>query len=284
MPELAAPLGSRRSGRTAPRPPRHRVRAPGAARALRRASSRSSLLSRRFTQHLRSPRLSHTDPNETCGCTQLPGGNPHAQDTHRSRSPPPLRSSTAAVAIAAVYTASGVSATTATFSTDKVSPSAARSCTGGGRQGVHDHAAATTPARPTSRRPAAELDGPLTIDARTVVQHDRRPRLRHGLVPRQGRRSTRPASAATSRPRSRAASSSASSTASSRGHHARVLGNLSATFAPATGFTAGAIGSTSSTAVLAVVAGPICPKPKPAAEAGQPSHAVHVEGKVSADR
>ena len=37
---------------------------------------------------------------------------------------------TTAIAVAAVYTASGVSTTTATFSTDKVSPVRSASCTG----------------------------------------------------------------------------------------------------------------------------------------------------------
>ncbi len=171
---------------------------------------------------------------------------------------------TAAIAVAAVYTASGVSATTATFSTDKVSP--VRSCLvhRRRRQGVHDHAAATTPARPRSRRRPAELSGPLTIDARTTYS------TTDGLGYVEGSFRVQDSRHDPNRLGGRFTATLKGSqlvgflTASARGHHARVLGNLSATFVPATGFTAGAVGSTSSTAVLAVVAGPTCPKAKPA--------------------
>ena len=48
-------------------------------------------------------------------------------------------------------------------------------------------------------------------------------------------------------------------TGKSHGNHARVLGNLSATFAGgATNFADGKIGAGSSTNALAVVAGPVC--------------------------
>ena len=73
-----------------------------------------------------------------------------------------------AVAYAA-FTASGVSAATATFSTDKVVAASHRLLHRRRRQGIHGHE------RPLHRRgrlphagAAAELNGPLTIDARTV--------------------------------------------------------------------------------------------------------------------
>ena len=166
--------------------------------------------------------------------------------------------------MAAVFTASGVSATTATFSTDKVASSGSALVHRRGRQGVHDHAAATTPARPTSPTPAAELDGPLTIDARTTYSTTDGLGYVEGSFRVKDDRHDRTASAAGSSATLKGSQLVGFLTASSRGHHARVLGNLSATFVPATGFTAGAVGSTSSTAVLAVIAGPTCPKPKPA--------------------
>ena len=184
---------------------------------------------------------------------------------------------TAAVAMAAVYTASGVSATTATFSTDKVARLSTRSCTGadakaftltnGHYTGVADFA-----------NPATDLDGPLTIHAKTTYS------TTDGLGYVEGSfrvkdNPTRLAGKFSGTLKGTAFVGYL--TASSRGHHARVLGNLSATFNPATGFTGGAIGSTSSTAVLAVIAGPTCPKPKPAPKP-KPVRPVNVHGTVSA--
>ena len=185
---------------------------------------------------------------------------------------------TAAIAMAAVFTASGVSATTATFSTDKVSSSGAPRAPARTARRSRSRRA-TTPVRPTSRPRPPSSSGPLTIDARTTysttdglgyvegsfrVKDDRHDRNRLG-----GRFTAT----------LKGSQLVGFLTASARGHHARVLGNLSATFVPATGFTAGAVGSTSSTAVLAVVAGPICPKPKPAPK---PAGARACDGKVSA--
>ena len=169
---------------------------------------------------------------------------------------------TAAIAMAAVYTASGVSATTATFSTDKVSLRSA-SCTGADGKAftiTQGHYTGTA----TFAAPAAELSGPLTIDARTTYS------TTDGLGYVSGSFRVKDGRHDPNRLGGRFTATLKGSqlvgflTASARGHHARVLGNLSATFVPATGFTAGAVGSTSSTAVLAVVAGPTCPKPKPA--------------------
>ena len=179
-----------------------------------------------------------------------------------------------------LFTASGVSAATATFSTDKVSPFARPVVHRRRRQGIHGHE------RPLHRhrrlrhagRPA-ELNGPPSIDARTSTARPTASAMSTGSF---HVRNDRPAEA------QRPFQATLKGTqlvgfldASSRGPHVRVLGNLSATFAPTTGFTAGAIGSTSSTAVLAVIAGPTCPKaearPRPA-----PKRPVHVEGTISA--
>jgi hypothetical protein len=183
---------------------------------------------------------------------------------------------TAAIAMAAVYTASGVSATTATFATEKVSLRSA-SCTGGDGKAftiTQGHYTGTA----TFAAPAAELSGPLTIDARTTYS------TTDGLGYVSGSFRVKDDRHDPNRLGGRFTATLKGSqlvgflTASARGHHARVLGNLSATFVPATGFTAGAVGSTSSTAVLAVVAGPTCPRPKPA-----PKPQVRgVDGKVAA--
>jgi hypothetical protein len=56
-------------------------------------------------------------------------------------------------------------------------------------------------------------------------------------------------------------------TGKARGNHAKVLGNLSADFAGGTtSFSNGLVGSSSSDAVLAIVAGPACKMPKPEKE------------------
>src|SRR6188472_1390759 len=169
---------------------------------------------------------------------------------------------TAAIAMAAVFTASGVSATTAAFATDKVKLRSA-SCTGAdGKAFTVTHGRYTGTA--TFAAPAAELSGALTIEARTTYS------TTDGLGYVTGSFRVRDGENDRNRLGGRFTATLKGSQlvgfldASSRGHHARVLGNLSATFVPTTGFTAGAVGLTSSTAVLAVVGGPICPKPKPA--------------------
>jgi len=72
----------------------------------------------------------------------------------------------------------------------------------------------------------------------------------------------------------------------SRGNHAVVLGNMSAAFGPGTtGFVGGKLGTGGSTAVAAVIAGPVCKGPKPAPKPdkpGKPARPVSVEGTVSA--
>ena len=187
----------------------------------------------------------------------------------------------AAVAYAA-YTASGVSASTGTFSTDTVSPVRTGSCTGADGKAftvTSGHytgtAAFLTPAA------ASELNGPLTIDARTVYSTTDG----LGYVSGSFRVRTDP-----SRLNGHFTATLKGTQlvgfldASARGHHSRLLGNLSATFTPSTGFTSGLIGSTSSTAVLAVIAGPTCPKsaPAPKPTPAPTKRPVHVEGTISA--
>ena len=67
-------------------------------------------------------------------------------------------------------------------------------------------------------------------------------------------------------------------TGKSHGNHAKVLGNLSATFAGDTSnFTEGLIGVGSSSAVIAVIAGPACKAPK-APKPPKPAKRLHAEG------
>ena len=108
--------------------------------------------------------------------------------------------------------------------------------------------------------PATELDGPLTLTARTTVDtgshlgyvegsfriKDDDTRLQGKFV------GTLDATGKLA----------GFLTAASRGNHALVLGTLSGTFVPATGFSGPAsLGAApTSAAVLAVLAGPVCPK------------------------
>src|SRR5262249_33197851 len=75
---------------------------------------------------------------------------------------------TAAVAMAAVFTASGISTTTATLNTTQATDVRTRTCTGGDNKTF-----TVTDARYTGAadftNPGSEFDGPLTIRARTVV-------------------------------------------------------------------------------------------------------------------
>ncbi len=146
---------------------------------------------------------------------------------------------TAAIAMAAVFTASGVSATTATFATDKVKLRSA-SCTGAdGKAFTITHGRYTGTA--TFADPAAELSGALTIEARTTYS------TTDGLGYVTGSFRVRDGQDDRNRLGGRFTATLKGSqlvgflNASSRGHHARVLGNLSATFVPAAGFTAGAV-------------------------------------------
>jgi hypothetical protein len=183
----------------------------------------------------------------------------------------------AAGAMAALFTASGVSATTATLSTSQAVDVKTRTCTGADGKSF-----AVTSGRYTGAadftNPATELDGPLTLKVHTTVDtgshlgyvegsfrvKDDDTRLSGrfwGTLDGTGKLA-------------------GFLTGASRGHHAVVLGTLSGTFVPATGFSGPAsLGTAPSSAALAVLAGRVCnprapkpPKPK----------LVEVHGKVSA--
>ena len=133
---------------------------------------------------------------------------------------------TSAVALAVVYTASGVGAATATFSTDKVALRTA-SCTG-----TDGKAFTITRGRYTGVAtfvaPAGELSGPLTIDAHTTYS------TTDGLGYVEGSFRVHDGRHDPNRLGGRFTGTLQGTqlvgflTASARGHHARVLGNLSA--------------------------------------------------------
>lgn len=180
--------------------------------------------------------------------------------------------STAAVAVAA-FTATGVGATTATFSTDKATDVRTRTCTGAdGKEFTITNGRYTGQA--DFGNPAADLDGPLTIHARTVFSTSDGLGYVTGSF-RVKDDDTRFAGAFSGTLKGDKLVGFLAGV--SRGSHATVLGNLSATLVPSTGFTGGAVGSTSSTSVLAIAAGPVCkgrkvePKPEPKPE--KPKHA-----------
>lgn len=161
---------------------------------------------------------------------------------------------TAAVATAAVFTASGITPTTAHGFTAAKTSVESRSCTGADNKQF-----TITRGRYTGSvnfdNPAAELDGPLTIDARTTYSTTDG----YGIVEGSFRvkdADTRLSGKITGTLKGTQFVGYLG--ASARGAHATVVGNISATFDPATGFTAGEVGSGSSTAVLAVLAGPVC--------------------------
>ena len=179
---------------------------------------------------------------------------------------------TAAAAVAA-FAASGVSTTTATFSTDKAADVRTRTCAGAdGKEFKITNGRYTGQA--DFANPATDLDGPLTINARTVVS------TADGLGYVTGSfrikdDDTRFGGTFTGTLKGDELVGFLAGV--SRGNRATVLGNLSATLVPGTGFSGGALGSSSSTSVLAIVAGPVCkgrpaeskPKPKPE----KPKHA-----------
>ena len=165
---------------------------------------------------------------------------------------------TAAVAIAVVPAAVGVSEATAKFATTKTEELRTGSCTADGKTwqvtSAHYTGAVTDSAN-------AILNGPLTIHARTTYS------TTDSLGYVEGSFKVRDDDSRLSGKFSgtlQAGKLVGFLTATSRGNHAKVLGNISATFDPAaaTAFTSGALGSTS-TGALAVVAGPACKTPKP---------------------
>ncbi len=179
---------------------------------------------------------------------------------------------TAAVAIA-VTTVAGVSTTTATFAAAKVD-SKTRTCTG-----ADGKAFQITNGRYVGTidftNPATALDGALTIHARTTYSTTDS----LGYVEGSFR-----VKSDDSRVNGKFWGTLTGDklvgflAGKSRGHHAVVLGNMSATFAPSTGFTLGTLGSGSSPSVTAVIAGPACKGPKP----DKPARTVSVKGEVTA--
>jgi len=182
---------------------------------------------------------------------------------------------TTAVALAAVFTASGVTKTTAGFTADKVANVKARTCTG-----ADNKAFTITYGRYTGTadftNPSADLDGPLTIDARTTYSTSDNLGYVEGYFRVKDDDSRLAGRFSGTLDGTKLVGFL---TGDSRGSHTRVVGNMSATFVPTTGFTGGAIGSTSNTSVLAVVAGPVCqgaPKPEQPKPAPKPkSFTIH---------
>jgi hypothetical protein len=182
----------------------------------------------------------------------------------------------ATAAMAAIFTASGVSATTATLTTSQAVSVKTRTCTGADGKSF-----AITSGRYTGAadfNAPAELDGPLTLSVQTTVDtashlgyvegsfriKDDDSRLSGkfwGTLDGTGKLA-------------------GFLTGGSHGHHARVLGTLSGTWVPATGFSGPAsLGSAPTSAAFAVVAGPVCHgKPKPAPK----PKLVEVHGTISA--
>ena len=160
---------------------------------------------------------------------------------------------TAAVAVAAVFTAAGVSSTSATFAAAKVN-SETRTCTGvaDGKSFQITNGRYTGTADFTN--PATDLDGALTIHARTTYSTtDRLGYVDGSFRIKDG----------DSRVNGKFWGTLSGDklvgflAGESRGNHAKVLGNMSATFVPGTGFTDGKLGAGSSAVVTAVIAGPV---------------------------
>ena len=189
----------------------------------------------------------------------------------------------AAVAVAAVFTATGVSATTATLTTTKASDVKPRTCTGADGKSFSVTTGHYT-GMADFTTPATELDGPLTIHARTTVETTAAS-AKLGYVEGSFRIKDDDTRVSGRFWGTLDASGKLAGflTGSSRGSHAKVLGTLSGTFVPATGFVgSGTLGTNSSSAVLAVVAGPVCKGPKPEPKpAPKPRH-ISVEGVLTA--
>jgi hypothetical protein len=186
---------------------------------------------------------------------------------------------TAAVAVAVIPPVAGVSATTADFAAAKVGDPNTRTCTGAdGKAYVITDGRYTGTMTSTSSHPV--LTGPLTIHARTTYSTtDTR-----GYV--EGSFRVKDDDSRVNGEFWGTLDGSGNLVGflegKSKGNHAVVLGNMSATFAPSTGFTGGKLGAGGSTAVAAVIAGPPCKGPKPAPKPDKPAKLVSVEGVVSA--
>ena len=182
---------------------------------------------------------------------------------------------TAAVAIAVVPAVNGISSTAATFAAGTPTDLKTRTCVGI----APAHSYAVTKAHYTGTVTGdAVLAGALTIHARTTSDTtsglgyvEGSFRIKDGDSRVKGKFwGTLQGTALVGFLEGKA-----------RGNHARVLGNMSATFVPATGFTSGVIGTRSATSQLAVIAGPIC---KDAKGAEKPTDAknLKLKGTVTA--
>ncbi len=162
----------------------------------------------------------------------------------------------AAVAMAAVFTAAGVSSTTATLTTTAATTVKTRQCTG-----ADGKAFEITNGRYTGTadftNPATDLDGPLTISARTT--YDTAAKLGYVEGSFRVKDSDTRVSGRFVGTLDKDGNMVGLLTGSSRGNHARVLGTLSGRFSPATGFAnPGAILGSGSIVSQAVIAGPVC--------------------------
>jgi len=189
---------------------------------------------------------------------------------------------TAAVAFAAVFTATGVTATTATFTANTVVDHLkVRTCDSDPGYAITDgHYSGGTIA---FTNPALALDGDVMIHARTTLNT-----AGGGLGYVEG--SFRVKKSGESLFSGKFSGTLSSGvlvgflTGKSHGNHAKVLGNMSAPFVPATGFGAGNLGAGSATSALAVIAGPVCKGPKHEPKGPKPDEPkrVHVEGSLTA--
>lgn len=176
---------------------------------------------------------------------------------------------TAAVAMA-ITSSTGITTTTATFAADKVAELNTRSCTGADAKTYE-----VTRAHYTGAVTSTDivLGGDLKIYAKTTYDATGKLGYLDGLFRVKDD---------DSRVSGRIVGTISDGKfvgfldGKSRGNHARVLGNLSANFTAAAGFTDGKLGAGSSTAVLAVDGGPICKGEN------RPDRLFSVKGQVSA--
>ncbi len=193
---------------------------------------------------------------------------------------------TSAVAFAVVPALGGASEATATFSTTTLEKSKTRSCTADGKTWESTNARYTGAVVSTN----AALAGSLRIQARTTYNTtDKLGYVSGSFRITDDDSRVRGTFSGTIK----AGTLVGYLTGQSRGEHAKVLGNLSATFAGgSTNFTDGKIGAGSSTDLLAVVAGPMCKGSKseksengekPAKPGESPkAHRIEVKGEVTA--
>ena len=167
----------------------------------------------------------------------------------------------AAAAMAAVFTASGISTTTATLTTAAAGDVKTRTCTGGdGKSFTITDARFTGTADFTN--PASELDGPLSVHVRSTVDNGSHLGVVEGSLKVKDDDTTLKGKFVGTL--DAAGKFSGFLTGSARGNHATVVGTLSGTFAANTGFAApgASLGAAPTSAAFAVIAGPVCKKAK----------------------